>query len=148
MTFCLGLGKVEPRTSLVSAVNVCKLQSAVEFDQELICRKMQMAEYRHRERILSGRGNDELQEDHHLYMGMLMIARALLDHVTEHFHHEANFLKERRKMREERQASRGGGKGKHVGTIDKQANEIKKLKSEHGASTDRRSGRQSAKGFS
>ena len=46
------------------------LQSAVVFDQlnaselvcmELICRKMQLAEYRHRERIFSGPGNDELQ---------------------------------------------------------------------------------------
>ena len=88
------------------------LQSAVVFDQltvgelacmELICRNMPMAEYRHRERILSGPGNAELEEDLHLYMGtgetrgMPMIATALLDHVTEELHREANVLKKRRK---------------------------------------------------
>ena len=53
---------------------------------ELIFREMQMPEYRHRERIPCGSGNDDLQEDLHLYMvsgesrGMLMIAPALWDH--------------------------------------------------------------------
>ena len=33
---------------------------------ELICRNMQMSEYRYRVRILIGPGNDEFQEDLHL----------------------------------------------------------------------------------
>ena len=82
-----------------------------------------------------------------------MNAQALLDHVTKELHREANVLKERRKMREKRLASRGGGKGNVSAsslqsTIDKQANEIKKLKSEQGASTDKGSWRQSANGSS
>ena len=78
---------------------------------------------------------------------------ALLDHVTEKLNREANVLKERCKMREERQASRGGGKGNVSAsslqsTINKQADEIKKLKSEQGASTVKGSGRQGEKGSS
>ena len=48
-----------------------------------------MSECRHRESILSWSGNDETQEDLHLYMstgetrGMLTMAPALWDHVTE-----------------------------------------------------------------
>ena len=95
------------------------LQSAVGFDHlnvnelacmELICRKMQVAEYRHRERIPSGRGGAELQKDLHLCNGK-GIAPAMLDHMTGELPREANVLKERRTMRKERQASRGGSEG-------------------------------------
>ena len=57
-----------------------------------------------------------LQEDLHLLMGtgetrgMLMIAQALLDHVTEEeLRREANGLKERQKICEEGQTLRGAG---------------------------------------
>ena len=87
------------------------LQSAVVFDQlsvsefacmEMLRRKMQMAECRHH--ISSGPGNEELQEDLHMYMvtgetlEMLMIAPAWSDDVTEEVHRETNVLKLRRKM--------------------------------------------------
>ena len=72
---------------------------------------------------------------------MLMIAPAFLDHMSEKLHHEANVLK-----------PRDGGKGKVSAsslqsTMDKKAIEIKKLKSEQGAPTDKGSGRQGATGF-
>eukprot|EP00974_Lingulodinium_polyedra_P087967 8530811-Lingulodinium_polyedra.AAC.1 len=75
---------------------------------ELVARKMQMAEYRHRERVLSGAVHDELGEDARLYLGlgetrgMAMIAPALLQHVAEESAKEAAVMKERRKLREER----------------------------------------------
>ena len=78
--------------------------------------------------FLSGPRDDELQEDLHLYMdtgetrGMLMIAPALLDHVTEELHHETNVLKERRKVRKANVSA-----SSHQSTIDKQANEMKKV---------------------
>ena len=79
-----------------------------------------------------------------------MTAQALRDHVTEELHREATVLKERLKMREEREVSRGDGKGSLVASslqsaINKQANEIKKLRSDQGATTDKGSGCQ-AKG--
>ena len=89
------------------------LQSAWFFDQlnasELACSELSAC--RHRERILSGASNDELQEDLHLHMGtgetqhMLRIAMALVrphDRGTPW----RNVLKERRKMREERGITR------------------------------------------
>ena len=76
------------------------------------------------------------------------MAPDLADHVTGELHKEANILKERRKVKEERRTSRasdksgggnaggsgggdGGGKPKHEkelqSKVDKQASEIKKL---------------------
>ena len=68
-----------------------------------------------------------------------MTAQALWDHVTGELHREATVLKERLKMREERVASRGDGKGSLVASslqsgTNKQADEIKKLRSDQGAS--------------
>ena len=68
-----------------------------------------------------------------------MIAPALLEHVSEQNHKEAAVLKERRKLREERgtaRAAAGVGATGRAGvdasalqsTIDKQKNEIRKLK--------------------
>ena len=134
------------------------LQVAVQYDQlnvselavfELICRKAQMAEYRHKEKVLSRIGGaDDLLEDEHLYMGtsetrgMLMVSPLLVHHVSEELHREAAVLKERRKLREERATARGasgragdggggGGKGGAAALqsrVDKQQDEIKKLR--------------------
>jgi hypothetical protein len=136
------------------------LQTAATYDQlnvselasmELVCRRLQMCEYKHRERIL-GRGHlDELQEDAHLYMGtgetrgMLCISPSLLEYVTDEQHKEAAVMKERRKLRDERALARGsggggGGGGDAGGTrarelqsmVDKQKAEISKLKAAGG----------------
>ena len=148
--------RLDPSDQSVLEHEFCSrvLQLAVQYDQlnvselacmELICRKLQMAEYRHRERVLGLANGDELLEDQHLYMGtgetrgMLMIAPALLSHVTEELHKEAAVLKERRKLREERASSRatgsGGGPSKPAAaalqsTVDKQKAEIAKLRAE------------------
>ena len=138
------------------------LQTAVQYDQlnvselasmELVMRRAQVAEFRHRERLF-GRagGGDELLEDEHLYMGtgetkgLLMVSPALSEYIADELHKESTVLKERRKIREERQAGRhppGKGRG-HEGDgggapnaalqskCDKQAAEIKRLKGQLG----------------
>ena len=58
-----------------------------------------MSEYRHRERILRGPGNDGLQEDLHMDTGTEVIRGCSCTVL----HRGANVLKERRKMREERE---------------------------------------------
>ncbi|CAK0822814.1 unnamed protein product, partial [Prorocentrum cordatum] len=114
---------------------------------ELVCRRLQMAEYRHRERILTTSRGDELLEDSHLYLGtgetrgLVCISPKLLAFVTDELHKESLVLKERRKLKEERMASRGddahGGGGGGDGrarlsgmqsTVDRQKSEIEKLK--------------------
>ena len=85
-----------------------------------------MSEYQHRERILRSAGNDEFQQYLHLHTntwetrGMLMISPALLDHVIVDFHRESNVLKERRRMREERDTARGSGKGTVASSVSRQ----------------------------
>jgi hypothetical protein len=139
------------------------IQMAVEFDQlnitelasfELLARRAQMAEWRHRDRLISRNSIEDGLEDDYLYMGtaetrgLILMAPDLADHVTGELHKEANILKERRKVKEERRTSRasdksgggnaggsgggdGGGKPKHEkelqSKVDKQASEIKKL---------------------
>ena len=115
---------------------------------------MELSACRHRERILSGASNDELHEDLHLHMGtgeiqhMLMIAMALFENVTEELHGETCSRNVARCARGE--ASRGGGKGAASSslqiTTDKEASEIKKVRSDQ--STDKGSGRQGAKSSS
>ncbi|CAK0881152.1 unnamed protein product [Prorocentrum cordatum] len=114
---------------------------------ELVCRRLQMAEYRHRERVLTTSRGDELLEDSHLYLGtgetrgLVCISPKLLTFVTDELHKESLVLKERRKLKEERMASRGddahGGGGGGDGrarlsgmqsTVDRQKSEIEKLK--------------------
>jgi hypothetical protein len=143
------------------------IQMAVEFDQlnitelasfELLARRAQMAEWRHRDRLISRNSIEDGLEDDYLYMGtaetrgLILMAPDLADHVTGELHKEANILKERRKVKEERRTSRagdksggggkaassgggdGGGKPQHEkelqSKVDKQASEIKKLQEE------------------
>ena len=81
---------------------------------ELLARRAQMAEWRHRDRLGKGR-QDEMLEDEYLYMGtgetrgLIMVAPQLVSHITEELHKEAQVMKEKRKMKEERALARGGG---------------------------------------
>ena len=58
---------------------------------------------------------------------MVVIVPGLMDHVTKEPHREANVLKKRPNMHEERHASHGGGKGNVSFTMGKQANEIQQF---------------------
>ncbi|CAK0874488.1 unnamed protein product, partial [Prorocentrum cordatum] len=113
---------------------------------ELVCRRLQMAEYWRRDRIHSTSRGDELLEDARLYpgtgeaRGLICIAPSLLTFVADELHKESMVLKGRRKLKEERMASRGdansgSGGGDHQGrlagmqsTADRQKSEIDKLK--------------------
>ena len=128
------------------------LQLAVVYDQlhitelacmELVARKLQMCEYRHRDRAIGATQGDDLLEDAHLYMGvgetrgLVMVAPSLLSYVAEKLKTEAAILKERRKMREERaeqQTAAGSKDGKGSAAlqslVDKQRAEINKLKTQ------------------
>ena len=99
------------------------LDVALTFDQlnitelasfELICRRAQLAEFRYKDRLL-GEGADE---DEYLFMGvgetrgLVMVSPNLEDYLATQLSKESAVMKERRKMREERQLSRasaGGG---------------------------------------
>eukprot|EP00959_Pyramimonas_sp_CCMP1952_P157421 3292135-Pyramimonas_sp.AAC.1 len=78
---------------------------------ELLLRRAQLAEMRYRDMILGKHGGDEFAEDEFLYMGagptrgLVMVSLDLSDHITEQLHKEAAVMKERRKLKEERQAS-------------------------------------------
>ena len=88
-----------------------------------------------------------MMEDSHLYLGigetrgLACVSHKLLEFVTEELHKESIVLKERRKLKEERQASRPAGPGSSGGderdpkaaaqsTIDKQKAEIARLKAQ------------------
>ena len=110
------------------------LEFAVCFDQinvpelaalELIMRKVQLAELKNRERILGKHERIEYMDDEYLYLGQgqtrgqLMICPALEEYVSSEMVKEGNIMKERRKLREERNLARrpgpknkGDGKGK------------------------------------
>ena len=139
------------------------VQLAVQYDQlniselaafELVLRRAQLAEYRLKDRILGSRAGSALggdvDEDGYLYLGtsetrgMLMIAPTLTSHISEELHREATILKERRKLREERQSNRtrespagGGGRGglsaEAQSKIDRLTAENKKLKEQNAA---------------
>lgn len=92
------------------------IEHALCFDQlmvtqlaymELVIRRAQLIELKHKSRVLCVRGS-EVEEDEHLYMGtgetrgLLMIAPALEEFVAGELGRQAAAAKERRKMREER----------------------------------------------
>ena len=66
-------------------------------------------------------GGDDVLEDEFLYMGtgetrgLLMVRPALQDHITNELHKEAQIMKERRKLHEERWFARGGRQQKKKG---------------------------------
>ena len=109
------------------------LEHAATFDQvnvselacmELLLRRAQLSELRHKERILSLDPADDFGDDSYLYMGtgvtrgQLMIDPELENFVRKQMESEGGIMKERRKLQEERhwnKQRRGpgrGGKGK------------------------------------
>ena len=128
------------------------LELAIVFDQlnvaelasfELLLRKAQLAEWRHRDRLLAN-GADDIGEDEFLYLGtsetrgLLMVCPELSDHITAELHKEASVMKERRKLRDERRISRGAQSSEAAPSdskklqqkINQQAQEISWLKSQ------------------
>ncbi|CAK0877595.1 unnamed protein product [Prorocentrum cordatum] len=109
---------------------------------ELLMRKAQMAEWRHRDRLAAVQG-DDLMEESYLHLGtgetrgLVMVALALVDHINQEMHREAQILKGRRKAKGESLLSCGGGGGGIAGSrgskaelrkkIQQQAAELKKL---------------------
>ncbi|CAK0798442.1 unnamed protein product, partial [Prorocentrum cordatum] len=81
---------------------------------ELLARRAQMAEWRCRDRLAPRRA-DETAEDEHLYMGtggtrgLIMMAPFLVEHISTELHRESQVMKEKRKLREERQLAKGTG---------------------------------------
>ncbi|CAK0816861.1 unnamed protein product, partial [Prorocentrum cordatum] len=94
---------------------------------ELLMRKAQMAEGRHRDRLAAVQG-DDLMEESYLYLGagetrgLAMVAPALVDHVNSEMHREAQILKECRKAELQKK-------------IQQQAAELRKIQ-EKGAGKD------------
>ena len=84
---------------------------------ELICRRAQMAEMRHRDRMLGDSDDDDF-----LFLGvgetrgLIMVAPSLEAHLATELSKESAVLKEKRKMREERQLARGPG---HSGRLSR-----------------------------
>ena len=80
---------------------------------ELIVRKAQLIELRHKDRVLNSQSSQQqtVDDDSHLYLGtgatrgMLMICPDLEKHVADELSRETAAVKERRKMREERAAN-------------------------------------------
>ena len=85
---------------------------------ELVARRAQMIELRHKEKVCGGRLGGTVEEDSHLYLGtgrtrgLLMVCPALEEHVATELGKEAT-AKERRKIREEhlQKGPKGGGRG-------------------------------------
>ncbi|CAK0817405.1 unnamed protein product, partial [Prorocentrum cordatum] len=99
---------------------------------ELLMRKAQMAEWSHRDRLAASQG-DDLMEESYLYLragetpGSAMVSPALVDHINQEMHREAQILKERRNAKEERLLSRGGGGGGGSGSGGSKAELHKKI---------------------
>ncbi len=136
------------------------LELGASFDQmnlgelasfELLVRRAQLAEWRHRGRPVKSSGDDYL-EDEYLYMGtsetrgLLMVCPQLVDHIQSELSKEATVMKEKRKLREERALARGGGGGSSEpknlhNKVQAQADDIKKLQAKLAASAGKGSGR-------
>lgn len=84
-----------------------QLQGGELASMEMLVRKAQMIELKHRDRVLAA-ASGAIDDDEHLYLGtgrtrgLLMIAPALEEFVSGELGKEAAAAKERRKMREER----------------------------------------------
>ena len=114
---------------------------------ELLARRVQLAAWRHRDRLVVRNAVDDLADDEYLYMGAsetkgsVMVCPALSDHIGQALHKEATIAKERRKIAEARRdGARGslppshGGAGAAAGDqalqskLDKAQNELKRLR--------------------
>ncbi|CAK0822951.1 unnamed protein product, partial [Prorocentrum cordatum] len=84
---------------------------------ELLMRKAQMAEWRHRDRLAAVQG-DDLMEESYLNLGtgetrgLVMVAPALVDHINQEMRREAQILKGRRKAKGEREGPGGWPRGR------------------------------------
>ncbi|CAE7467165.1 unnamed protein product [Symbiodinium microadriaticum] len=103
---------------------LCKmLELAIEYDQlnigelasiELACRRLQMIQYRWRERILGAVSSGTIDDESHFFLGVdptrgnLCICPALNSWLGEELHKESQANKEQRKAREERALLRAG----------------------------------------
>ena len=103
---------------------ICKvLELAIEYDQlnvgelaavELLCRRLQMIQYRWRERILGATATGTIEDESHFFMGTdptrgnLCICPSLNTWLGEELHKESQMNKEQRKAREERALLRSG----------------------------------------
>ncbi|CAK0825783.1 unnamed protein product, partial [Prorocentrum cordatum] len=109
---------------------------------ELLARRAQMAEWRYRDRLAPRRA-DETAEDEHLYMGtgetrgLIMMAPFLVEHISTELHRESQVMKEKRKLREERQLAKGTGadgdmKDALRKKVESQAAELRRLQQQGG----------------
>ena len=103
--------------------SICKaLELAVEYDQlnigelatiELLSRRLQMIQFRWKERILGSASSGTVDDESHFFLGVdptrgnLCICPALNTWLGEELHKEAQANKEQRKAREERALLRG-----------------------------------------
>ena len=100
---------------------------ALEYDQlnigelasiELLCRRLQMIQYRWRERIIGAVSNGTVEDESHFFLGVdptcgnLCICPALNAWLGDELHKESQSNKEQRKAREERALLRAANKGK------------------------------------
>ncbi|CAE7199591.1 unnamed protein product, partial [Symbiodinium natans] len=104
--------------------SICKaLELALEYDQlnlgelacvELLCRRLQMLQYRRRERVLGSAASGTLDDESHYFLGTdptrgnLCVCPALNSWLGEELHKEHLANKEQRKAREERALVRTG----------------------------------------
>ena len=104
--------------------SICKaLELALEYDQlnlgelacvELLCRRLQMLQYRWRERVLGSAASGTLDDESHYFLGTdptrgnLCVCPALNSWLGEELHKEHLANKEQRKAREERALVRTG----------------------------------------
>lgn len=115
---------------------ICRaLEAAACYDQcnifnsgavEVLIRKLQLIEEKHRDRLLQNQGHQDYGDDAHLYLGGsgprggAAVCPALQTWIAEELSRESAVLKEKRKAREERSLARpkGGAKGSHPGCGD------------------------------
>ena len=113
------------------------LEHALSYDQlnvgelacmELLLRRAQLSELKHKERLLQVDAANDYGADEYLYMGtnstrgQVMIAPELEEYVSTQLQKEGSVLKERRKLMEERALLRparqggqpSGGRGEHA----------------------------------
>jgi len=113
---------------------------------ELLARRVQLAAWRHRDRLVVRNAVDDLADDEYLYMGAsetkgsVMVCPALSDHIGQALHKEATIAKDRRKILEARRDARGSGVPSHGGAgaaagdkalqskLDKAQSELKRLR--------------------
>jgi hypothetical protein len=107
--------------------SLCKmLELALEYDQlnigelallEMVCRRLQMVQYRWRDRIIGSTSTGTIDDEMHYFLGTdptrgnLCIAPSLNVWLGEELHKEQLANKEQRKAREERALLRGPKKG-------------------------------------